>query len=727
MRANPAANHRAVAWLRLPPWLWLYVLAFLLQGVPEYVSDFRSLISAYTGQGGHSPRVTAQEPFILLRILAVLSVMPVFLLTAGVLSYALPQVRGWWVERHYRLAVDGRPVIAEMQRFVDKYAPSVQLRVSLIDAGQSARIYPVGWRTARIAVFYSLPILWEKDREAAQAVLLHEIAHLRQGDQLAVGLGSPFVWIIRIWVPAFVVMALAPLAFYFATNGGELAVAVSGQVALQLFQIPRELVVPVTALWLAELGADQLTAQAAGPGPLQRALEITGRRSRSRIGRALQLLSHPPRQLRLRLTALKPAGTVALLAAWPAALIAQLLIGCLGAAPAYLLIGYASGQIEPALLSDIHEFLADSRALVTAAGILLLAWPVLARSWERLWSPGSHPARSPRWQPYLAATALPAIMLILAFAPLQATHSSGLSAAPLRAGLLTTAQLPPGYEPYHIQNFEPTGSSKPQCARTLNNLELNPPTAPGVVQAETAFAQSQSGMGQAGPWLLEIIRSYPGSGAVEAMESIRSTLASCGTFTITWTTPPPASATESVRMLGTLGLGDQSWSAEIFIRDTPFPTSENLDLIRVGTRLIVISHVGSPAAPPITETRSIAATATARLPHPTSAAPATKAMRITGHPSSRYARRQFHADLDAETCRAHRPPRHEQVSSRLPSRLISRASAPEFGELLGKGSALVVTGSSGGRTRRQIHQIAAECVAGVAVREDGFDSAAAGA
>src|SRR5450755_3199975 len=58
---------------------------------------------------------------------------------------------------------------------------------------------------------------------------------------------------------------------------------------------------------------------------------------------------------------------------------------------------------------------------------------------------------------------------------------------------------------------------------------------------------------------------------------------------------------------------------------------------------------------------------------------------------------------------------------------VSWASAPEFGELPGKGSALVVTGSSGGRTRRQIHQIAAECVAGAAVREDGFDSAAAGA
>ena len=57
--------------------------------------------------------------------------------------------------------------------------------------------------------------------------------------------------------------------------------------------------------------------------------------------------------------------------------------------------------------------------------------------------------------------------------------------------------------------------------------------------------------------------------------------------------------------------------------------------------------------------------------------------------------------------------------------LVSWASAPEFGELLGKGSALVVTGSSGGRTQRQIHRIGAEHVLGVAVREDRLDSAAA--
>jgi hypothetical protein len=55
-------------------------------------------------------------------------------------------------------------------------------------------------------------------------------------------------------------------------------------------------------------------------------------------------------------------------------------------------------------------------------------------------------------------------------------------------------------------------------------------------------------------------------------------------------------------------------------------------------------------------------------------------------------------------------PRHEQASSCLPSRLVSWASAPEFGELLGKGPALVVTSSSGGRTRRQIHHVDTERV-----------------
>ena len=58
-------------------------------------------------------------------------------------------------------------------------------------------------------------------------------------------------------------------------------------------------------------------------------------------------------------------------------------------------------------------------------------------------------------------------------------------------------------------------------------------------------------------------------------------------------------------------------------------------------------------------------------------------------------------------------------------RLAAGASAPEFVELIGEGSALVVTGPSGWWARRQIHRIDAKRFAGIVIREDGFDPAAA--
>jgi Zn-dependent protease with chaperone function len=590
-----------------PPWLWLYVLGYVLQGIPEYVSELRYQIAEYTGHGGISPQVTAQMPFTLLRVFAIVAVMPPLLLAVGALACAFPHVRGRWVEWRLGLACDGRAVITEMQRFVDERAPSIRLRVTL-RADQMARIYPVGWRTARIAVFRPLPALWHDDRQAAEAILLHEIAHLRQGDQLAVGLGSPFIWLIRIWVPTFVLLVLGPLAIYFGSGGGALAHAVSGQVALQALQIPRVLIVPVASLWLAELGADQLTAQATGPGPLQRALRATARPHASPAARAFALLSHPPQRLRLAMAAPHPATTLALLAGWPTALIAQLCVTCLAAVPAYLLIGYSLAEVGSALLGGIHEFLSDSRILITAATVLLLAWPLLARPWERLWSPGPRPARrQPLW-PYLAAATLPAGMLVLSFASLQGSHTGGRpSAALLRAKLITSAELPAGYQPYRVQNDEPTGSNEPRCLQALNDLELNPLTEPGSTQVEIAYAQSQTG-----PWLQEILRSYP-EDAVHAMENIGATLAGCRSFSVSWTTPPAASATETVRVLGPIGLGDQSWSATITVRGTEVTTGENLDIVRVGTSLIVLSHAGSPSAPPVTETKMIASVATARL------------------------------------------------------------------------------------------------------------------
>ncbi|MGO8888133.1 MAG: hypothetical protein ACLQB1_00225, partial [Streptosporangiaceae bacterium] len=273
---------------------------------------------------------------------------------------------------------------------------SIRLRATARD-DQMARIYPVGWRTARIAFFRPLPELWRRDREAAQAILLHEVAHRRHGDQLVVGLGSPLIWLMRIWVPAFAVLALAPVVVYAAVGGGLLTQAVAGQGALQLLQPAVLLILPVTALWLAELDADLVAARVLGVEPVRRALQATGG------SRLLGLLSQPPRRLRLRSAAARPRGTFALLAAWPTALVAQLLVIIAGAAVAYLLISQSLPDTGRDLLAGTHQFLRSNQALVIAAIILLLLWPLLARPWDRLWSGG--PGRTggsrggPTWPP----------------------------------------------------------------------------------------------------------------------------------------------------------------------------------------------------------------------------------------------------------------------------------------------------------------------------------------
>jgi len=61
---------------------------------------------------------------------------------------------------------------------------------------------------------------------------------------------------MRIWVPAFAVLALAPVMVYAALGGGLLTQAVAGQGALQLLKPAGLLILLVTALWLAELDAD---------------------------------------------------------------------------------------------------------------------------------------------------------------------------------------------------------------------------------------------------------------------------------------------------------------------------------------------------------------------------------------------------------------------------------------------------------------------------------------
>jgi Zn-dependent protease with chaperone function len=470
----------------IPPWLWLWLAGDLAVLIPAEVSDERYLFTTYTGHGAVAPSLTSGTPYKLLLAFAVLAALTYAMLAVGAASCLFPRWRGRWVEKRFGLRADGRDVITEMQRFISGYDPGIEVRVA-INGSQMARIYPVGWRAARIAVFLPLITLWTDDRAAAEAILCHEVAHHRHGDQFVVGLGSPFTWLIRIWVPAFAVLVLVPLAVYFAIGGGLLAAAVSGQGALELAQPAVLLLLPVTALWLAELNADQFTAGAAGSAALLAALRATAPTDVPLRVRLLALLSHPPRRLRSRLVRSRRAALTGLLAAWPVVLVVQLALLIVSALIAYLLIGKPLHQTGLSLLAGVRVFLGSNRILVIAEGIVLLCWPVLAGRWGRFWSrgpasldgvlaDGSLPGGRPR-RPYLAAALVPAALLGASFAPLPASFPQEPTAAPLSAACARLA------------DWDSAGgiNAKSRVDADIGKIvaEINSPTATGMVEQAT--------------------------------------------------------------------------------------------------------------------------------------------------------------------------------------------------------------------------------------------------
>jgi Zn-dependent protease with chaperone function len=406
----------------IPPWLWVWLVGTVIPGffsVPTLLSQGREQSIMFFNRPGEPSPVSGQGLFVQLPLQWAFGVLLSTMITTGVVLVVLPRLRARWVEWRFKLVDDDRPVIAEMRQFVREYDPTIELRVSL-RADQMARIYSAGWRRARIAVFRPLSALWRRDRESAQAVLLHELAHRRQGDHLIMGLGSPFLWAVRIGIPAYLLMVFLPAVTYLAA-GGSSDIVFSGMGFLSVFVLPSALFLPVTALWLAELNADQQVAQLMGSRALQRTLRDVAWPRASLITRVAAFLSHPPQWLRLRCASARQAVPMVLLAVWPAAV---LLIGLLFPFGAGLLLTplLPNTDLSTSTWVEIFGMVVDSMLRVLlptliVTVVVLLAWPVFARRWERLWSSGPRRGGHQRWWPCLTAAGLPIGILFLFLVP----------------------------------------------------------------------------------------------------------------------------------------------------------------------------------------------------------------------------------------------------------------------------------------------------------------------
>jgi hypothetical protein len=202
-----------------------------------------------------------------------------------------------------------------------------------------------------------------------------------------------------------------------------------------------------------------------------------------------------------------------------------------------------------------------------------------------------------------AATATPSASRAAATASPAATQ---LTSAQLKSRLLMVSDLPSGYGPYPVSDNAPEGSDKPACVATLNGLSnFSSPSAP-VTEASAAFAASQTG-----PWVLEVVRSYPGDGATAAFIAAKTVLSGCQAFSVAWTSPPQT-ATESVIPTAAPALGDQAWAALVNVTGST-PTTEDLILARAGSSLLALQVSSAVGLPPASQVTAMATTAVAKL------------------------------------------------------------------------------------------------------------------
>lgn len=276
-------------------------------------------------------------------------------------------------------------------------------------------------------LFGGLLKLWRGDRETAEAVLLHETAHHRQGDPAILGAGSLFEALLDRWLPLMVAGVVGPLllvwgydAAVFVLDGsvaGPILAHKAGQ-AVTLFG-PRlvsvslglllwaasVIALPLAGIWCAELNADRWAAARAPAGLVAAVTRLTSGSSWRR--RLLFQMSHPPVALR-RWAARQQGrlgGLLVVLLIFPVAYLARLLMLLARAALAYAASspGAPAGQ---ALLAHARGYLSGVAPLWLGFALVLLAWPMVSAGWERLFAGRGTEAGVADYPAYLAASAI---------------------------------------------------------------------------------------------------------------------------------------------------------------------------------------------------------------------------------------------------------------------------------------------------------------------------------
>ena len=443
----------------LPPWLWVWAAA-LVALVPQLVGDAWRTVATFREWVIPPFGLELWLPAVFL-VLLLFQNLPALVFLAGIAAALLPGRRAARIERRFGLVplADRGGAAAEIAAFVAAEAPGLELRLNARRMAPLAFVYPLGPRRSALAVFGGLLKLWRGDRASAQAVLLHEIAHQRQGDPAIIGIGSFLAPVLKAWPFAVLGFAVAVLlldlllrreieAFTLAfavLEGTEVADAPDDAWAIMHDYLSTYLwivqpsplatvlgyalwslgvvLLPTVAVWCAELTADRFTAaRPESRAALLRALDAGSAAPRPASWRAswswlIHAVSHPPRPLRRLLAARAgPTATALLIAVlFPLGFLASALL----ILPVAWMSATASGStglgVVPFVVGNLPFLLAGIRWQLLVVALVLALWPLLAPWWTRLVAGRAQPTgRSER-----LAVVLPGLALLAAVAALD--------------------------------------------------------------------------------------------------------------------------------------------------------------------------------------------------------------------------------------------------------------------------------------------------------------------
>ncbi|MCC7478756.1 M48 family metalloprotease [bacterium] len=371
------------------PWVWLMTFGLGLNPLAALVSLVRFVYDYLLGIAPLNASGAVMQPFMLLALhlplMALSGGIPLLAIGYGSLMVFFPSVRRRRLENSYELRPwePLGPVQIAIYAFARRLMPDVVFTANLKHSHLLAFVYPGSATEARLAVFGGLLLLWQRDREAAQSVIAHELAHFRRGEALHLGAGSGLETALK----AGIFSMAGALVFWLLLgllNWKLTGILLSS--ALGAFGIYAVL---LAAFWCSEFQADRLAAEELGSSDgLLRALEQQQERGSS-LSRLLARLTHPP--LSWRRAMLQRGASHALLLSnliFLGGLSLRSLLLAFSLAGGYFFLGRETAQSIGAAMpyGNVIRDIAFSGTGFMVAGMGFFIWPLLHYRWATLWS-----------------------------------------------------------------------------------------------------------------------------------------------------------------------------------------------------------------------------------------------------------------------------------------------------------------------------------------------------